>query len=445
MKTTIIRVPLTIILASINLLTFANGDPVARFSSINCVRNPEPLSIPEIAIVREKLKITHEDGYNCFDITYLFKNESDKDFREIDYGFPIDYHIIDELESYKFHHDLYTESIYEAGWNERLIKDICFTFNSSELAFHSAKESVEDVSFEINPYDDNEEELVPIEGINRRWFYTQFSMKPREQATLNVRYKVYANSHTSASDGFRGFACYNRKDISSEYGYYNLSFLNRYFPDQFYITYDFSPAKHFGDGKPYYLEIDIDLRNIENPIIRSGHTWWYADRMERIEYNVKADEIKPIDLTVSLINSSVDKSINQAIDKYAVSEAEYEVTTEADIINIDFQKPIFVSDLACDIDTAGVNQINAIVTYSDGRQKQYEFKRYEDRRYCSYTCGNIPTLLTVTDIYDDMAAKNDAKDVLKIKNIKLSFESVSASALKGVKVVDARFEIESDK
>ena len=101
--------------------------------------------------------------------------------------------------------------------------------------------------------------------------------------------------------------------------------------------------------------------------------------------------------------------------------------------------------MACDIDIAGVNQINAVVTYSDGRRKQYEFKRYEDRRYCSYTCGNIPTLLTVTDIYDDMAAKNDAKDVLKIKNIKLSFESVSASALKGVKVVDARFEIESDK
>ena len=114
---------MTVVLTSINLIVYGNGNPVASFSSINCVKNPQPLSIPEIAIVREKLKITHEDGYNCFDVTYLFKNESNKDFREIDYGFPIDYLIIDELESYSFHHDLYSESIYEVGWDERLIKE----------------------------------------------------------------------------------------------------------------------------------------------------------------------------------------------------------------------------------------------------------------------------------------------------------------------------------
>ncbi|MDE5555320.1 MAG: hypothetical protein K2J10_09085 [Muribaculaceae bacterium] len=426
---------LTILLVVAKLITYANGDPVARFSSINRVRNPQPISIPEIRIVREKLKITHVDGYNCFDVTYTFKNESKKDFPEIDYGFPIDYLIIDELETYCFHDDLYTESIYEVGWDERLIKDVSFTFNNSELAFSCSKESVKDISFEINPYDDKEEKLVPVEGINRRWFYTQFSMKPREEATLNVRYKVYANAYTPAMDYSKFFVYYNPREISDEYDRYKLSFINRYCPEGFQIFYDFSPAKHFGENKPYYLEIDIDLSNLDNPMLGSDHTLWYANRMKRFEYNVKADEINPIDLTVYLGESSLNKILNQTIDKLAVSETKYVVTVSDDSIYINFHEPIFVSDLACDIDVISLKQIDAVVTYNDGRQNSYKFERKELNEDSSQELESVLTLLTITDIYDNMSAKND----LKIKSIKLNPVSAPISSVKSIKVIDARF------
>lgn len=60
------------------IAVLANGDPVVEFSSINRVANPEPLSISEISITREIVNISHVGSYNCFDVTYTFKNESDK-------------------------------------------------------------------------------------------------------------------------------------------------------------------------------------------------------------------------------------------------------------------------------------------------------------------------------------------------------------------------------
>lgn len=136
------QVLLLIVFLAIGLLAYANGDPVAKFSSINRIANPEPLSISEISIVHEQINITHVDGYNCFDVTYTFKNDSDKDFPEFHYGFPIDYLVADEQEAYQFTSDYISESIAEVGWNEKLIKDIVFTFNGEVLPFHSSKESV---------------------------------------------------------------------------------------------------------------------------------------------------------------------------------------------------------------------------------------------------------------------------------------------------------------
>lgn len=302
------------------------------------------------------------------------------------------------------------------------------------MLFNCSKESVKDISFEIDPYDDNEEKLVPVEGINRRWFYTQFSMQPLEEATLNVLYKVYANASTSVSDAYKFFEYYTRAEISDEYGRYNLSFINRYCPDLFQIFYDFSPAKHFGENKPYYLEIDIDLHNLANPIIWSGNTKWYANRVERVEYEVKADEIKPIDLKVLLRESLINKTLNQTIDKLTVPESKYDVTANDDFIYINFHEPIFVSDLACDMDATYVNQIDAVVTFNDGRQNSYRFERNNINKDRDYECENIPALLTITDIHDDMHIKDD----LRIKSIKLTLVSAPTSIVKGIKVIDAR-------
>src|SRR5574344_1303383 len=115
-----IKILLLITFALLAITTYANGDPVVKWSSVNRVANPEPLSIFEIEIVREEIKIVHIDGYNCFDVTYEFKNKSDKGFPEIHYGFPIDYVAANK---YTLSLDFYSESLYEVGWNDNLIKD----------------------------------------------------------------------------------------------------------------------------------------------------------------------------------------------------------------------------------------------------------------------------------------------------------------------------------
>lgn len=177
------QILLAVIPFLIGLSAYANGDPVAKFSSINRVANPEPLSISEICIIHEQIHITHVDGYNCFDVIYRFKNESDKDFSEIHYGFPIDYLVADEQETYRFTGDYYTESISEIGWNEKLIKDIAFTFNGDILPFHSSKESVREAGFVVEIYD-GYRDSIPVEAVNRRWFYTKFAMGPNAEAIL---------------------------------------------------------------------------------------------------------------------------------------------------------------------------------------------------------------------------------------------------------------------
>ena len=141
-----------LLIMAVGCKTFANGDPVVRYSSINRVANPEPLTISEISIVHEQVNITHVDGYNCFDITYQFKNNSLKDFPEIHYGFPIDYLVDDEKETYLTTSDYISESEYEIGWNNKLIKDISFSFNNHDLEFHAAKESVRQAGFEVEVY-----------------------------------------------------------------------------------------------------------------------------------------------------------------------------------------------------------------------------------------------------------------------------------------------------
>ena len=187
-----IKILLLITFALLAITTYANGDPVVKWSSVNRVANPEPLSIFEIEIVREEIKIVHIDGYNCFDVTYEFKNKSDKGFPDIHYGFPIDYVAANK---YTLSLDFYSESLYEVGWNDNLIKDISFTFNGELLPFHSSKESVREAGYIVETYS-NTSDSIPVDPIDRRWFYTKFSIKPHASATLNVRYKVYANSFT---------------------------------------------------------------------------------------------------------------------------------------------------------------------------------------------------------------------------------------------------------
>ena len=449
-----IKILLLITFALLAITTYANGDPVVKWSSVNRVANPEPLSIFEIEIVREEIKIVHIDGYNCFDVTYEFKNKSDKGFPEIHYGFPIDYVAANK---YTLSLDFYSESLYEVGWNDNLIKDISFTFNGELLPFHSSKESVREAGYIVETYS-NTSDSIPVGPIDRRWSYTKLSIKPHASATLNIRYKVYANSFTGLYSDEYDFSYFARKDGKETI---NMPFICRFFSNNFKILYDFSPAKHFGTKRGYPIDIDIDLSNLNNPQIAIDEEYiYYANRIQRHIFCYSADKIQPINMTIQFQVDNTEENIKRIISKHSLSECAYEVSTVNNTVNISLHNPAFITDISFNTDINSVKSINSVVTYSDGREKQYKYEPSELIREQADTRLKSPVILTMTDLNHNGIVSTEKliyiipqedihkNDTFKIKHIQLTFNydeavnqitDIKQSMCKDVKLIDARF------
>lgn len=437
---------------------FANGDPVMKYSSITRVANPEPLTISEIEIEREELRITHIDGYNCFEVTYTFKNVSYKDFPEIHYGFPIDYYTQTEDDLFQItDNDDISESLKYSGWSNALIKDVKFTFNNQELPYHCAKESVRAAGYVVETYDSISYDSITVEAIDRRWFYTQFSIKPYEKAILKVQYKVYANSSSGLfadQSYFKRYKLTENIDDSDKY-IINMPFITRYFIPNFDILYDFSPAKHFGKNNSYYTNIIIDLSNLNNPNVYFDNYKFYTQRIEKWIYG-PTSSCKPIDLSVNYTPDLSYQNINRIINKFEIPKSDYKLRTIRDSLIIDFQEPRFVSELACDIDSTLINSFESIVIYSDGKKEYY---KYEPNKayYHELDIINSPMFITITDSYHNgttleppsndeyvykLIRENFNDEKFKIKTIKLLLNDKSKKAkdvFKNLKVLDSRF------
>lgn len=440
---------LIVMLPMIVNIAYSNGDPVAAFSSINRVANPEPLSISEICILSETVNISHADGYNCLDVTYKFMNETDKDFPEIHYGFPIDYLVEDEKETYQFTNDYYREDISETGWCDGLIKDVGFTFNGKKLPFHSAKESVREAGFEVEIYDDGqttETDSIPYPGINRRWYYTQFAMPAHSEGSFNVRYKVYAPATASLYDAH---SLYPRLKNGNDEYIVNYPMVNRYLYWHFTILYDFTPARHFGGDKPYLSSINIDLSNLDKPKVRS-HGKNTDTRLKRT-YITAASKIDPINLSV-YINPNLSRDyVERIIKPLEVASTNYGLKMKDNFIEIDFNEPHFVSDIACDIDIMQVESIQSTIIFADGRSESYKYildTDYPDEKIKS------PVFLTITDICHDGMKFTEEGELsnmtghfdsagFKINKIKLLLSrkatTSSRQPLCNIRVIDARF------
>ena len=353
----------------------ANGDPVIRFSSISSAANPEPLSISEISIVGEKLRVTHVNGYNCFDVTYELQNNSDKDFPEIHYGFPVDYFINDSEETVKFVSDGISESDYEGGWHENLIKDVSFTFDGSPLDFHASKESVREAGYVV---DDYYCDSLYQEGINRRWFYTLFSMAPRSKAMLNVRYMVYAQSTTSMYAIIDGLDSY-----MPENSYCQMSRLKRFMSGSFTILYNFSPAKHFGDGKSFPIDLTIDLSNLDDLWISKqldgkGYdgTWYHANMIKEYISGTPAAEIPPLQFICNYNPAKTVDKLNDLLSPFIIPESEYETEQSEDGITVNFSHPTLITDILFHADSLATSAVNLCIQYADGTTHTSDFKRH---------------------------------------------------------------------
>ena len=76
------------------LLTLAtalgNGGPVRPISSLSHSRCPVGQHIPEVQLVNEQLDINPLGRYSLIEVRYTLRNQSDKNFSNIHYGFPLD-------------------------------------------------------------------------------------------------------------------------------------------------------------------------------------------------------------------------------------------------------------------------------------------------------------------------------------------------------------------
>lgn len=405
----------------------ANGDPVIRFSSINSVGNPTPRPIKDIQILKEHLLIQPRGEYTYVEVEYTLHNHSNKNYKRIDYGFPIDYQ--GESESSYFIPDGITESIYETGWKKEWIKDVQFSLNGKSLKWHAAHEVVIPKHRE---YVVEYEDTVTIESASRLWHYTQFSIKKQDMVSLKVSYQVYQEQYTPLN-------------------ILRTSPLSRHLTGSGFFFYDFSPAQHWGDGTAHQMEIIVDCSIIQDTDITWERDYRFKDKKFPYPFKLRGDKwicqmekfkFKDTELffyfgwgkwwgtPLSTFHAyELDKSLYQIKTSssgndhptHHLNDNNIETTwapqnndKERTII-ISFPNPQVVSDIMLYngnqasvldwIETPRIGKLLMEVTWADGYQEAKELdinKEYSDHyRYYKDQCTyNHPCFITLNDLID---------------------------------------------
>ena len=249
-------------------MVFANGDPTDEISALIGSGNPTPRKITDIQIVSEKLYI-RLGYYSDYTVRYVLWNNSDIDYTDIDYAFPVDYAGGgEEYVNSGLIGDDYSESSYTIGWHDDYVKSISFRINGEELPYKRSEEVVlkrrepankndyfPDEAF-LQEYNETNRMRIledaqaeyeyalqwsKIPESSRRWFYTQFSIKANQAVTLEVHYSL-RNSQTRST--------------------YSHLFDNKEYGSRCKLSYDFSPAQYWGDGKAWDFLVEIDASEI---------------------------------------------------------------------------------------------------------------------------------------------------------------------------------------
>ena len=301
--------------AFISTAAWGNGDPVIEYSAVRRSANPVPMTISEIRVAAERLRIIPGLPWTRVIVEYDLVNDSNRNFEKINYGFPIDY--IGDSKRLFLNDDGMTESMTEAGWSESNLKDVSFSFKGRELEWSSADETIR-IAKNVTPEDDPEVEVPYFDpGLTRLWTYTAISMGPRDRATLRVAYSIRSRQLTGVYDK-------------------QMSQLGRYYAKELDIHYDLKPAKHWGDGKAGSLDVAVDFSGLpafvddqwDWPRLegldfqRDGNVWTYHS--DSFDYA----SAEPID-----IGSWCDESVNRkpwwGIGWLKMNKGLYTVTTSA--------------------------------------------------------------------------------------------------------------------
>ncbi len=250
-----------LVLAICPCLLHANGDPVISYSANIRSCNPVPLKVSDVQVVREDLRIDVKLPYTSVKVAYRLKNSSAKPIH-VDYGFPVDFDgRVNDAPGLTG--DDMTESLTEVGVAGRAVRDVHFRLDGAELPWTRSDTVVKLDEFE----EDGETYIIDV---CRLWTYTVLDIPAGATVTLEVNYSVLCSWSTGL-------------------GMLSVSPLSRYFLDEASFNYDFTPARHWGNGKAGEISVTLDCSAMpagflhsESPgiyddrYVRSGNVWKFA-------------------------------------------------------------------------------------------------------------------------------------------------------------------------
>ena len=199
---------------------WANGDPTLEYCALMLSKTPVSRHIPEVQIVDEHIDFELLDRCTHVHVTYTLKNNSDKEFKNIAYGFPVDWageggvHWKDD---YMF------ERIEQFGWSDDYVRDFSMRidgkrlksmcsgdtllkkgrtlgeerakFNKMTKAEKDSLEYKDEILLYVLSDNSMSDAYLYEEPVYRKWYYSYFSIKAHETVKLEVDYTIQ-NSHS---------------------------------------------------------------------------------------------------------------------------------------------------------------------------------------------------------------------------------------------------------
>ncbi|MDL2214586.1 hypothetical protein LJC00_00160 [Dysgonomonas sp. OttesenSCG-928-M03] len=196
----------------------ANGGPYDG-SSIYKSGDPHFIRMENVELVSEKLDMKIDGDFTHVSVTYRLLNLSAKPTGNIHYGFPVEFYP-------------YRDCCGD-GWDKRYISNLTFRFNGKLLksvVSDTIVNVLEEKEVDGNYYEERRQ---------RKWFYTEFSIKENDLVTLQVDYTIM-NSFEDWGTSKSAFSGHSERQLH----------------------YDFSPASYWGSGIVKDFQVNIDTRSV---------------------------------------------------------------------------------------------------------------------------------------------------------------------------------------
>lgn len=261
------KLTITLLLVVLCGVAFSNGDPVAVTSAITLSSSPVAVHVPEVQMLNEQVLFVPNGKYTEVTVRYLLHNQSKKDFKELPYGFPIDYYGTGEAQ-WGWLND-FTESRQMMGWRDDYVQNVIFSLDGRQLPWQCSKDTIikpsekilaGDIRVDLEPdsadgysqkliqklYKEYGEDIyTQTYTISRRWYYTRLDIPAGQVVLLEVHYKV---------EHFYQEGLYNHSEYFENYE-------ENYYCDGSF-SYDFAPATYWGNGKAQRFVAELDASHV---------------------------------------------------------------------------------------------------------------------------------------------------------------------------------------